>query len=278
MLEKLHNKLFGILQFLDATCKKLGIKYYLGYGTLLGAVRHKGFIPWDDDVDVWMTRADYDVLQKYLKENDSDPNYGLNYGKYWAEGDRPLEFQMRIMDKNVKINKQIYGKMTEFHLWLDIFALDCVPSNKEKQYVKRFKRRLRNYKISRCKKFVTTNGRLMSMLNKVIYRLHKIGFFRHTFIEEKVVARAHDALTMYNGRAEECDKFFTYAAVYLNSPTKCLFDKNWFGEPIEMDFETGKFYVPSKYHELLTQVYGDYMKLPKESERISHDIELIEAE
>ena len=279
MLKELQNKLYGILQFLDETCKKLGIKYYLAYGTLLGAVRHKGFIPWDDDADVWMTRADYDILQNYLKENDLDPRYGLNYGKYSADGDRPLEFQMRIVDKKVKINKQIYGTMTDFHLWLDIFALDCVPSKKEKQYVKRFKRKLNKYKISRCKRFVTKNKTPFLKFNKLIYFLHnKLGFFKHTFVEEKVIARAHDALTMYNNRAEECDKYFTYASVYLHSPKKCLFEKAWFGEPVSLNFESGEFCAPQKHHELLTQVYGDYMQIPKESERITHGTEILELE
>ena len=277
-LKELQEKLFEMLCFFDKICTKLNLKYYLAYGTLLGAVRHKGFIPWDDDVDVWMPRNDFDKLLNYLTEEHPSDRYFLNTGKYKAQCDRPNKFQMRIVDSKTPVYKPISNFKMEFFLWMDIFALDSYPENKEKKYIKKFKKHLFRYKMARCKNFVLKDGFIKTTINKTIYFLHnKLGLLKKCLIEEKEIEKTYLTLTKYKDDAS-CNKYFSYAAVYLNDIKKCTFDKSLFDESIRVDFLSEKLCSSSKFDEILTQLYGDYMQLPKEEERITHSIEFIETD
>ena len=277
-LKELQLRLFGILSFFDELCQKLGLKYYLAYGSLLGGVRHKGFIPWDDDVDVWMPRKDFDKLYEYLTKEKPSERYFLNVGKYKAECDRACKFQMRIVDSKTKVYKPVSGMKMDFFLWMDIFALDQYPEKDEKKYIKSFKKRLLWYKIARCKTVVLKDGFLKTTMNKAIYFLHnKLGFFKRCLNEEKEIDKAYKVLVKYEGD-ESANKYFSYAAVYFGNVKKCTFDKSLFEETVRLDFLTKKICAPSRFDEILTQIYGDYMKLPKEEDRVTHEIEVIEAE
>ncbi len=275
-LQTLHERLFGILEFLDSTCKKLGLTYYLGYGTLLGAVRHKEFIPWDDDADVWMKREDLTKLLKYLRTENTDERYVLNEGEFKDTIDYPPEFQTRILDSKTTIKRPLSGRIIEYHLWLDIFTLDSYPHEKERSYTKNFKRKLFRYKISRCKRFLFNDGSFLTKINRIIYKMHnKFGFFKRTFVEEKEIDRTYKALIKYKDDPR-CDKYFTYSSVYLNTLSKCVFKSEWFAETVELDFMDKKFLAPKCYHEILSSVYGNYMELPDESKRINHAIKSME--
>lgn len=276
-LAELHGKIYEILQFLDKTCKEQGLTYYLAYGTLLGAVRHKGFIPWDDDIDVWMPRKDYMKLLEYLRTQNKDERFVLNEGEHTPKGDRKSEFQMRILDTNTIVSRAFASTHINACLWIDIFALDSFPQKKQRSFIKKFKKRLLWFKIARCKNVIFDNGSLLSKMNKLIYFLHnKWGFFKHTLIEEKEVQKTLKHLRKYEND-ERADRYFTYAAVYLPTPKKCVFEKEWFNETQEMPFESQCFTVPTKFHEILTTLYNDYMTIPKEHERHTHEVKAIES-
>ena len=269
-LQELHHKLYETLQFLDRVCKEQGLNYYLAYGTLLGAVRHRGFIPWDDDIDVWMKREDYMKLLQYLRSQNTDERFRLNEGEYKPKGDRPSEFQMRILDTHTKINRQFASTNIDAYLWIDIFALDSFPIEKKAKYLKKFKRRLLWYKIARCKNFVIDNGSLYSKFNKIIYKLHnKFGFFKWTLKEEKEIEKTYKALTRYGNEGEY---YFSYAAVYLDKSEKCIFEKKWFETSTDLLFVNKEFSSPSGWHEVLTTLYKEYMVMPKEHERYNHEV------
>ena len=115
-------------------------------------------------------------------------------------------------------------------------------------------------------------------MNKAIYFLHnKLGFFKCCLNEEKEVEKAYKVLVKYK-EDESANKYFSYAAVYFGNVKKCTFDKSLFEETIRLDFSTKKICAPSRYDEILTQIYGEYMKLPKEEDRVTHEIEVIKAE
>ena len=276
-LEEVHKDLFGILDFYDELCRRLGLKYFLAYGTLLGAVRHKGFIPWDDDVDVWMPREDYMKLLEYLRTSNDNDCFVVNEGEFKLDGDRPCECQMRIIDKNTKIIRDYAARTAITYQWIDIFALDDFPYDKKEKYFKNFKRRLFMYKIARCKTFLVDMNTFYSKMNKIIYFMHnKLHLLNHCLKLEDKKNKLIASLVKYQGSQDEkCIEYFCNAAVYLPNPEKCFFNKEWFGEAIEMTFEGKKLFVPANWDMVLKTLYNDYMKIPKEHERYSHGIKQV---
>ena len=275
-LRGVQDKTLEILVFLDEICRERKLTYYLAYGTLLGAIRHKGFIPWDDDVDIWMPRKDYTSLMAYLRERGEDGRFVINEGKYKPKGDRPSELQMRILDTQTQIQRGYANTTITAYAWIDIFALDIFPDKKQKGYLKAFKNKLFWYKIARCKNFLIDNGSLYGKMNKLIYNLHnQHGWFKKSLSEEKYLQKAIQAVTKYQDKdmdGKGYTNYFCYAAVYLPKQEKCFFKREWF-EVCEVEFCNKKFLAPKGYHEILTKIYNDYMTLPPESERITHGVQ-----
>jgi len=278
-MRRLQLEELEILSFFDKTCAQQGLTYYLAYGTLLGAVRHKGFIPWDDDVDVWMPRGDYMKLLAYLKTGNQDGRFILSDGPYKVNGDRPAELQMRVIDKTVRISRNYAGKQTVMYPWIDVFCLDGFPAQKKKQYFKNFSRQLFFYKIARCKSFLIEEDSLYGKANKLLYTLHnRYHLLKHVLKEEKQKDNVVRTITKYQKTdSENGEEYFCYAAVYLPKPEKCFFSRQWFGQPMKMEFEGQMFSVPQNWDGVLQNLYGDYMTPPPEEQRrCTHESKLIE--
>ncbi|MBQ8907755.1 MAG: LicD family protein [Clostridia bacterium] len=278
-IQKIQEEAFEILSFLDKVCREQGFTYYLAYGTLLGAIRHQGFIPWDDDVDVWMPREDYMKMLDYLQNKNTDERFGSNDGEYRHPGERPSQLQMRVIDKKRRIRRDYAGVRAEMNPWIDIFCLDVFPEKKKKSYLNAFKRNLFRYKIARCKKFLVVQDSFFGKMNKIIYTLHnKYHWFKHTLNVEKRAEKTVASIMKYhNQNGADYKEYFCFASVYLPRPEKCFFAQEWFGEPIELEFEGKKFFAPSNSDAVLKTLYNDYMQLPPVEQRVyTHGTELIE--
>ena len=279
-LRSLQLEELEILSFFDKICTEQELTYYLAYGSLLGAVRHKGFIPWDDDIDVWMVRDDYRKLLTYLKNINKDTRFVLSDGKYKVNGDRPAELQMRIIDRTMQISRDFAGKQTVMYPWIDVFCLDSFPENKKKSYFKKFSKQLWIYKIARCKSLLIEDSSLYGKANKIIYTLHnKFHLLKHVLNEEKKKDKVVSAITKYQNIDQSNQKeYFCYAAVYLPKPEKCFFPCQWFAEPVKMEFEGKLFSVPKNWDAVLRKLYHDYMVLPPEDQRHTHEAKLLKAQ
>ncbi len=251
-----HKKIqLQILKEVADFCDSRKLTYFLAYGTLLGAVRHKGFIPWDDDIDIYVPRDDYEKLTASFNKCCQNKNLHL-VSPYSASSHHPM---VKIVDKRtIKIEKGIEYKSYVPGVDIDVFPLDGQPDN-EAAFVKW------------CKKL------------KFIYKLHfifnsdKKQFNIKSWIAYGIVKYVFRGKKGLLNTAKKYHQKYNYQnSVYAGS-TECFFfelgdraHKSCFEEYLMADFEGFQFKIPKGYDEVLTNFYGDYMKLPPVEERVTH--------
>jgi len=253
----------NILIEFDKVCRKLGISYTLSSGTLLGAVRHKGFIPWDDDIDVAMLREDYNRFisegQSLLPDNmfiqtyETDENYPNNFCKIRDVSTTLKEYS----SKNIDMKTGVY---------IDVFPIDRVSSNK-------LIRKFDNYLITAilALKYSCTFEWAMKSSN-IVRKIIRVIFFPIVrLIGTRVLNRIETVIRTKNNK--ECNKL-TYGDRYSLPPYRLrdsmLMDIDIFSQYDQVEFEKRKFSVINKKEEYLNIMYGDYMQLPPEEKRIPH--------
>lgn len=254
------SELFLLIEF-DRICKKNNLYYTLCGGTLLGAVRHKGFIPWDDDIDVLMPRPDYDRL---LNNINIDKEGLPSYMKFvsWKDGSSNYPF-IKLIDKRIKVDVRHFNPdLCGEHIWIDIFPIDGNPSKKRELYKiynkMKFLRRILYIKLSEGKKAKTFIKRL---IKPVLIRGLKVVPF-------KILCENMDALAKtYDFENSE----YIGGTLWGYGPQERI-KKSGYMQGIQINFEDRVFNAPSNYEEYLTGLYQDYMKLPPMKQRIVHEI------
>ncbi len=254
-LEEAKKIAFGVLKEIDDFCTKHEITYYLCYGTLIGAVRHKGFIPWDDDIDIMMPREDYDRFVALAKDGIGD-HISLLYPEYNRDFFRPFA---RAYDSRTVLDFRNKKFHIDMGIWVDIFPLDGLPESKLKQkYHFTVQHIYRNMILAN---FVEQGARSSS--REIVRRLLKV------FVTNRVCRRLIK-LTMKRSK-----KYSYHQSPYVAISVAAYGIRNKIRRedvayPIKMAFEDGEFNVPNGYHNVLTSIYGDYMKLPPIEQQIAH--------
>ena len=251
-----------ILKKIDEICSQLNLKYCLAYGTLIGAIRHKGFIPWDDDVDIMMPRKDYNLLVNYFVEHKEElkPFEIIN-----PQVNNKCPYTIsRISDSRYQLdvdNEDDYG----IGLFVDVYPLDGVGNtvasySKLKNTSSRF--------ASMC--FLSTRQSVKRENTKSALK-YMIKF--PAFVVAKMLGKAFFMNKLYN-MAAKCDydnsKYIGCFILASDDGLRGIFPKEWFDEMIDVEFEGAYFKAPKEYDKVLTHGYGDYMKLPPEKDRIAH--------
>ncbi|MCR9593121.1 LicD family protein [Vibrio alginolyticus] len=245
-LREIQESSFSILKDIDAVCKKLNIDYFVMYGTLIGAVRHEGFIPWDDDLDIMMPRDDYDKLISYLNTN-KIPNLELfNYNK----NDNYPYMISRISDSRYKIvvdNEDDYGIGT----FIDVYPLDYISDN---------------YFFAKCKGryfgwlsslYFLSTRKYCPQSSSVIKSYVKKGAF---YCSKLIGKRTLKKLLLMRQRKET--QYFACTQWMTNDYERNIFHKDVISKRTFLNFEGLDVPVPKEYHKLLTDYYGDYMSFP----------------
>lgn len=259
-MNDVQKKLLYILQNVDLCCRELGINYFLEFGTLLGTVRHKGFIPWDDDVDIGMNRKNYDRfiseapawLEKhnlFLQEYHTEKTTPFSYAKVRLNGTKFVEY----CNRNVKMHNGVY---------IDVFPFDYMASSEQEQ--QKYYRKIRFWELM----FVYHQTPDITQKPNSLYLYAK-------FIARRLLHYAVQLLPssfIYN-KLRETEKLYSESEFcgLLNWPPSVILASDTEGDGlIELAFEGKKFYAPKSYDNYLTRLYGNYMELPPEKERHGH--------
>lgn len=260
-LEKLKKIELSMFADFVKVCNRLNLKYYLLGGTLLGAVRHKGFIPWDDDIDVGMPRKDYDIFMStgqqllseklFLQNIDTDKKYYLNFAKI-------RNCETTFVETSYKRHKINHGA------YIDIFPLDYFPDDEKKRNA--FHRKNSFYKRRIAAEFYYPKGKTLK------FRI-ATSILRILFPSAKKISQKREHLFK---SVEKSSWLANYCGAW---GAREIVPEDWYGEGTELCFEGIKVNAPKEYDKWLTQVYGDYMQLPPVEKRKGHHfVEVIDLE
>lgn len=245
----------------DKVCRKYNINYVLFGGSLLGAVRHQGYIPWDDDADIGMLREDYETFKKhkdemnpnicFFQDHDTDPEYRWEYGKLRRTGSTYI----RVGQEHLKCKTGIF---------VDVFPMDDIPLS----IVGQIFQDLHCY----C---------LRKILWSEVAKENTVGFWKvwFTLLSKIPVDFAFHGYEKYSKKSRNsslnrvrCLGFPATGMLYKKNPLSERYGmpKSWFTDRAEYMFEEKKLYSSKDYDTVLKYIYGDYMKLPPEDQREPH--------
>lgn len=249
-VKEVQKKILDIMKYTDKLCRENGIVYYIMGGTALGAVRHGGFIPWDDDLDIFMTADQYQRFKKVFTEQNSN-QFVL---QEWKTTPDYLEYAKIRMNGTTFIEEQFKDRKDMHHgIYIDIMILHKVPESLILQK-----------KIYYYSKFVTLYG--LSQRNwRPKTKLQTILLKSLKFLPCKWLAHICYS-TIY--KYDFMEKNYKYCYwITTGKFRNGLFDKSFFLEPVDIAFEDTFLLGSKKIEEYLNYRYGDYMKLPTEEER-----------
>lgn len=258
---KTHRKLqliqLDILKEVDRICSCHNIMYYMVGGTLLGAIRHHGFIPWDVDIDIAMPRTDYEKFQEVC-QIDLNHNYKLlNY----RNTNRYLRPHILISLKNTKLYTKYYKynkHLDNYGIFMDVFPLDNVPDSHWKRVL--FKIRISFWKMLR--KNIISCSYTDNPLKQFAH--HVIRFVFSPISLNWVNKRFDDTLKSYAN--EKTQKKGAIGTGRLSFDRESI-ENVIFGNPCKIEFEGFYFNAPEHYDDWLKKIYGDYMTFPSKQEQ-----------
>lgn len=252
-----------MLHYLDKVCRDNGIEYSLAGGTLLGAVRHGGFIPWDDDIDVILTRPNYDNLMQVLMKKEST-EFDLLYYKKTATF---ISYARLIHSKTFAVSKHNKSNLLS-GVWLDIFPIDSLPDDlversKQQKEIKKYSKYLRasikgglNYAS-----FPTVKGFLAKIVLFLPWHIKYYG--KHMELSRKI----EQIMTKYNKQNVKEAGFID--SIYF---AKEHFPARIFDEYEDTQFENLTVRKLVNHDAYLTQLFSNYMQLPPEEDRVGHEV------
>lgn len=254
-IKEIQSYMLENLKIVSRICDANNLKYWLMYGTLIGAIRSKGFIPWDDDLDIMMPREDYDkfinliindstILEPFELINvttNSDYIYGIS----------------RVSNPKFSLdyyNASNYG----LGIFIDIYPMDGF--GKSKRSANRWRRKMK--RIIRCIGYAGVE-------NHIIYdKFPKIIFQKvfSLYFHNRLALPYINKINKIARKRKIADCNYVGCTVW----EKTIFQKEWFEKLELVYFEDSQFYIPSDYDKILRFSYGDYMKLPPKEDRIGH--------
>ena len=248
-IQELRNVQMGILHDVHEYCEAHGLRYFLSSGTLIGAVRHGGYIPWDDDIDIYMPRSDYEqFMASYKAENYRVLNPATEQHYYYTFA-KVVDIRTRM----VEAETQGYT----IGVYMDIFPIDYV-SDDEQERERVFRKKKLLYKIRRCK--IAGSNPLKSRLAYLVYKNWPLSVKQVERRIRKLIVHAEPTHTVCN---------MTEAGPGM----KGCFSAADIVSAVDIEFEGRTYKTMVGYKDYLEHTYGDYMTLPPVEQRVTHHFE-----
>lgn len=271
-LHKLQIVLLEMMKKIDNICREENIEYFLLGGTFIGAVRHKGFIPWDDDIDIAMDRENY---QKFIKI--IDEKLPKNMKLLYYKNNVTYEHWIKIINNDFKIMEKKDNIITEQKVYIDIFPFDNITDNFIKRFIFKVQIYLKAIQLRLSKMFYiyeSNDQKFKKKYKNVLVKILKL--FKGFFNQQRVVEEYDKLISKYKNKntkliANLCVNY-SFSKIYRE-----MFEKEKIKEIVKYDFEDAKLNGIKNYDYLLGQTFGNYMKLPPKDEQISkHFVKLID--
>lgn len=247
----------NILKEIKHVCDENKILYYLDAGTALGAVRHAGFIPWDDDVDICMTRSEFNRFVDVF-DNNSKKYYKLLSLETDAKYSLPLP---KVIDTRTKLSQTRQNEVSALGIYVDIFVYDNIPDDldirkKAFEYQNKLQHQwsLFQYKVTKINGIKSFSRSILQKLLKEfnIQRYYALKLNKYAQTYNKTTTNSIGSMT------------------YVSQREKEIYSLDWFANGVDMKFEDDHFRVPQDFDSFLKIMYGDYMELPPAEQRVSH--------
>lgn len=260
-IKEVQKIALGILKHIDKICKENNIQYYLAGGTLLGAIRHKGFIPWDDDIDIFMLRPDYERFLKIMDNTKHEQYKCLHYGKDYPNY---IYRFAKVVDLNTKVQESTLISHEDMGVFVDVFPIDGINIKKWKKPIRKTTILAKFIEVSACTTIPKTKSKLKYIIKKILRCYTKVFGWKYWLNKHEQYIKKFHNLDNYEHRYpfSGCYKF------------KDIMPKELYDDIIEVEFEGYKFPAFRNYDYYLSSLYGDYMTPPPPEKRIAHTLKI----
>lgn len=267
-LEQIQQEALYLAKQVVDICEQHALTYYLVEGSLLGAVRHQGMIPWDDDIDIAMPRQDYDRVLEILDRELPDGCQAVDYRRRESH----LRYFVQVESDRITVEEQGHHKPLKRHVWIDIFPLDGVPDGwlRQKKYLFKLLWLRMMIQFAQFEEIVDTQRVNRPYYEKLMMKL-ALWLKPWRYMNAKK-------------RIEKLDAFLRtcpYGSTnYVINPVsaykgKAIMPLNFYGEGMTMPFADYKWHVPGKPDEMLKQLYGNYAQPPRDKDMQNHHIRVV---
>lgn len=252
-LRKLHSDILVVMDEIDRLCTKYHLRYYLIGGTLLGAIRHQGFIPWDDDLDIVMPRDDYEKFIQLCMDGHLNDNFYLEW--ITTNEKYPLFFAKVCLYKTT-FDEGNFCKINPFGIFVDIFPLDYCGGYSA--FVEKTKNKVVKLIAVAGSKVINDDFQLKHWPRRIL---------RHFLSSETI----HNyTLKLATQLSREGHGYYTNLGSQY-SPKKQTMPIEWFGEGVKLPFEDRKYQCPTEYKKVVESIFGPkYMDIPPIEKRRTH--------